>query len=104
MFGVLQLSYFVLGNYDYVPSALLGALRRSEVNGLNLNSGTEEESLPSRVSSNGVTASDFLSNINIMLVITVGIAIAGGVMYLVTYIINKDSIDDSSSTDQSPSK
>jgi hypothetical protein len=29
MFGVLQLSYFVLGNYDYVPSALIGALQRS---------------------------------------------------------------------------
>lgn len=94
MFGVLQLSYFALGNYDYVPSAFIGALQRSEVNGLNLNGGTKEESIPSRVSSNGITASDFLSNINIMLLITVAIAITGGIMYMATYIINKDTIDE----------
>jgi hypothetical protein len=94
MFGVLQLSYFALGNYDYVPSALIGALRRSEVNGLNVGGGSAEGSIPSRVSSNGVTASDFLSNINVMLLLTAVIALTGGVMYLATYIINKDSIDE----------
>jgi hypothetical protein len=46
------------------------------------------------VSTNGVKASDFLANINIMLLITAVIAITGGVMYLATYIINKDKIDE----------
>lgn len=94
MFGVLQLSYFALGNYDYVPSALIGVLQRSEVNGLNVKGRALQESIPSRVSTNGFTVSDYLSNINIMLLITVAIAIIGGVMYLVTYLINKDSIDE----------
>ncbi len=97
MFGVLQLSYFALGNYDFVPSALIGALRRSEVNGLNVGGGTAESGIPSRVAANGVTNSDFLSNINVMLLLTAVIAIVGAVMYFATYIINKDAIDEASS-------
>jgi branched-subunit amino acid transport protein len=93
MFGVLQLSYFSLANYDYVPPALMGALQRREVNGLNLGSSARDSNIPARVNANGFTASDFLSNINVMLFITAVIALVGGVMYMVTYLINKDSID-----------
>jgi hypothetical protein len=94
MFGVLQLSYFSLANYDYVPPALMGALQRKEVNGLNVGSSANDANIPSRVNANGFTASDFLSNINVMLFITAAIALVGGVMYMVTYLINKDSIDE----------
>lgn len=94
MFGVLQLSYFSLSNYDYVPPALMGVLQRKEVNGLNIQtSSANDNNMPSRVTSNGYTVSDFLTNINIMLLITAVIAITGLVMYMVTYLINKDSID-----------
>jgi cytochrome b subunit of formate dehydrogenase len=94
MFGVLQLSYFSLSNYDYVPPALMGILQRKEVNGLNIQtSSTNDSNIPSRVTSNGYTASDYLTNINIMLLVTFIIAITGLVMYMVTYLINKDSIE-----------
>ena len=95
MFGVLQLSYFSLSNYDYVPPALMGILQRKEVNGLNIQtSSASDNNIPSRVTSNGYTASDYLTNINIMLLTTAVIAIVGLVMYMVTYLINKDSIDE----------
>lgn len=95
MFGVLQLSYFALSNYDYVPSTLLGLLQRKEVNGLNIaTSASPTPFIPSRVSSNGYTSSDFLANFNLMLLITSLIVIVGGVIYMVTYLMNKESIDE----------
>lgn len=95
MFGVLQLSYFSLSNYDYVPPALMGLLQRKEVNGLNIQpSSPNDNNIPSRVSANGYSQSDYLANINIMLLVTSVIAIVGMVMYMVTYLINKDSIDE----------
>jgi hypothetical protein len=92
MFGVLQLSYFSLSNYDYVPPALMGVLQRKEVNGLNIQTNSaSDNNIPSRVSSNGYIASDYLTNINIMLLITAAIATVGLVMYMVTYLLNKES-------------
>jgi hypothetical protein len=92
MFGVLQLSYFSLSNYDYVPPALMGILQRKEVNGLNIQTNSaSDNNIPSRVTSNGYTASDYLTNINIMLLITAVIAIVGLVMYMVTYLMNTES-------------
>lgn len=94
MFGVLQLSYFSLSNYDYVPPALMGLLQRKEVNGVNVKTSSPSSDLiPARVSSNGYSSSDFLANFNIMLLFTTVIAATGGVLYMVTYLINKDSVD-----------
>jgi hypothetical protein len=94
MFGVLQLSYFSLSNYDYVPPALIGLLQRKEVNGLNIGtSASPSSSIPSRVTANGYNSSVFLANFNIMLLVTALIAGVGLVMYMVTYLLNKDSID-----------
>lgn len=57
MFGVLQLSYFILSDYDYMNPLLLGVLNRKEVNGLNVYSGkTGSPSISSRVILNGHTS------------------------------------------------
>ena len=89
MFGVLQLSYLSLSNYDYVPPALIGVLQRKEVNGLNIEGSSSSSTLPSRVIANGYASSDFLGNFNIMLLLIAVITITGLVMYLVTYLLNK---------------
>lgn len=54
MFGVIQLSFFILSDYDYVNPLLIGVLGRSEVNGININSNNKgSSSISSRVTLNG---------------------------------------------------
>lgn len=93
MFGLLQLSYFSLSNYDFVPSSLTGLLKRKQINGLNVRKLMSSNSIPSRVSTNGYSSSQFLSNFNIMFLITLIIALVGLVLYTVTYIINKNQYE-----------
>ena len=61
MFGVLQLSYFILSDYDFVNPLLLGVLDRKEVNGLNTQSNSPgSASISSRVTLNGHTSEVFV--------------------------------------------
>lgn len=54
MFGVLQLSVLILSDYDYVNPLLIGILGHKEVNGINIDSGTNGSSkISSRVKLNG---------------------------------------------------
>jgi len=39
MFGLVQLSYFIMCDYDYVNPLMLGVLDRKEVNGINVDDG-----------------------------------------------------------------
>lgn len=57
MFGVMQLSYFVLSDYDNVNPVLSSILNRKEVNGLNIQSSSNTNyHLSARLLGNGFTS------------------------------------------------
>ena len=90
MFGVLQLSYFILSDYDFVNPLLLGVLDRKEVNGLNTQSSSPgSASISSRVTLNGHTSEIFVANFNIMLYFTFIIGLVGFCLYTATYFFIK---------------
>ena len=92
MFGVLQLSYLALSDYDYINPVLRGMLNRRQVNGYNVNDGSSgSQSISDRVIFNGYSSQVFLKNYNVMFYLTVAMVVVGLVMYTVTYLMNKDT-------------
>ncbi len=90
MFGVMQLSYFSLSSYDYVPPLLASILTRREINGLNVNTATKVNyNIPARVFANGFTSEIYLDNFNVMLLVILIFTVVGIVLYTITYIISR---------------
>lgn len=90
MFGVMQLSYFILSDYDYINPLLIGVLDRKEVNGPNVSpSSSGSSSISSRVLLNGHSSEVYLANFNVMLYLTFAVCIVGLTMYTITYFMNR---------------
>jgi hypothetical protein len=99
MFGLIQLSYFIMCDYDYVNPLMMGVLDRKEVNGINVDDGkTNSPNLSARVRLNGITSERFLSDFNVMFYIMMAIFLIGLVLYVASFLINK-MLEESSTQD-----
>ena len=88
MFSVIQLSFLILSDYDYINPLQIGALDRKEVNGLNIdNNAVGSSKLSSRVILNGFTTENYLANINFMFYLTFILSLIGIAFYSISYTI-----------------
>ena len=90
MFGLVQLNYFILSDYDYINPLMIGMLGRKEVNGINVDDKEKGNlAISARVLLNGITSERFLSDFNVMFYLMIAIFLIGLFLYTLSYLLNK---------------
>lgn len=90
MFGLVQLNYFILSDYDYINPLMIGMLGRKEVNGINVDDKEKgNPAISARVLLNGITSERFLSDFNVMFYLMIAIFLIGLFLYTLSYLLNK---------------